>query len=76
MTYDKISIRYGNMSAINLTKNLIQYSRSKYIEIRHHFIRDHIQNNDTILYFVSTNNQISHISTKPLREKKICLIRK
>ena len=30
-------IRFDNTSAINLSKNLIQYSRSKHIKIRHHF---------------------------------------
>ena len=44
-----ISIKCDNTSAINLTKNSIQHSRSKYIEIRYHFIREHVQNNDIIL---------------------------
>ena len=47
-------IRCDNTSAINLTKNLIQHSRSKYIEIRHHFIRKHVQNKDIILDYVCT----------------------
>ena len=37
-----ILIKCDNTSTINLTKNLIQYSRSKYIKIRHHFIRKNI----------------------------------
>ena len=45
-----------NASTINLTKNPIQYSRTKYVEIRHHFIRDHIQNYDIVLEFISTVN--------------------
>ena len=51
---NETSIRYGNTSAINLTKNLIQYSRSKHIEIRYHFKREHVQNNDIILDYVCT----------------------
>ena len=43
-----ILIKCDNTSAINLTKNLIQHLRSKYIKIRHHFIREHIQNKDII----------------------------
>ena len=35
-----IPIRCDNTSAISLTKNSIQYSRSKHIEIRHHFIKE------------------------------------
>ena len=47
-------IRCDNTSAINLTKNPIQYSRSKHIEIRHHFIRKYVQNKDIIFDYVCT----------------------
>jgi len=50
----KILIKYDNTSAINLTKNLIQHSRTKHIEIRHYFIRDHVQNDDIELKFICT----------------------
>ena len=48
----KIPIMCDNTSTINLTKNLIQHSRTKHIEIRHHFIRDHVQNGNIELKFV------------------------
>ena len=51
---NKTSIRCDNASAINLTKNSIQHSRSKYVEIRHHFIREHVQNNNLILDYLCT----------------------
>ena len=37
-----IPIKCENTSVICLTKNPIQHSRTKHIEIRHHFIRDHV----------------------------------
>jgi len=37
-----IPMKCDNTSAINLTKNPIMHSRTKHIEIRHHFLRDHI----------------------------------
>ena len=37
-----IPIKCDNTSIICPTKNLIQHSRTKHIEIRHHFIRDHV----------------------------------
>ena len=43
---DHIPIRCDNTSAINLSKNLVQYSRTKHIEIRHHFLRDHVLKGD------------------------------
>ena len=38
----KVPLYCDNTSAINLTKNPIQHSKTKHIEIRHHFIRDHV----------------------------------
>jgi len=46
-----------NTSAINLTKNQIQHSRTKHIEIRHHFIRDHVSNGDCDVKFIETKLQ-------------------
>ena len=37
-----IPIRCDNTSAINLSKNPILHSRTKHIEIRHHFLKDHV----------------------------------
>ena len=42
----KVPLYCDNTSAINLTKNQIQHSKTKQIEIRHHFIRDHVQKGD------------------------------
>ena len=43
---NNVPLLCDNTSAINLTKNQIQHSRTKHIEIRHHFIRDHVSNGD------------------------------
>ena len=40
---EQIPIECDNTSAINLSKNLTQHSRTKHIEIRHHFLRDHVK---------------------------------
>ena len=66
MSQNKILIKCDNISAINISKNPIQYFRTKYIEIRYHFIRDHVQNEDITLEFVPIENQLADIFTKPL----------
>ena len=66
MSQTKIPIKCDSTSAINLSKNLIQHSRTKHIKIRHHFIRNHVQNEDITLEFVSTEDQLADIFTKPL----------
>jgi hypothetical protein len=55
--FDHIPIRCDNTSAISLSKNPIQHSCTKHIEIRYHFIRDHVQKGDIELEFVSTDSQ-------------------
>ena len=49
-------------------KTPIQHSRTKHIEIRHHFIRDHMQTGDVVIKFVDTLHQLADIFTKPLDE--------
>jgi len=68
-------IRCDNTSAINLTKNPILHSRAKHIEIRHHFIRDHIQNGEISIQFVDSKSQLADIFTKPLEKNQFDFIR-
>ena len=41
LTFSHVPIKCDNTSAISISKNLVQHSRTKHIEIRHHFLRDH-----------------------------------
>jgi len=41
-----VPIKCDNTSAINLTKNPVLHSRTKHIEIQHHFLRDHVEKKD------------------------------
>jgi len=66
LRYTSVPIYCDNTSAINLSKNPIQHSRSKHIEIKHHFISDHVQKKNIALSFVDTENQLADIFTKPL----------
>jgi hypothetical protein len=40
---NKVSLLCDNESAIRMTENSIEHSRTKHIDIRHHFLRDHQQ---------------------------------
>jgi hypothetical protein len=42
----------------------------KHIEIRHHFIQDHVNRGDINLYYVGRNDQLTDIFTKPLGEAR------
>ena len=71
----KIPIKFDNTSAINLSKNPIHHSRTKHIEIRHHFIRDHVLRGDVALEYINTKEQIADIFTKPLDKDQFGRIR-
>ena len=76
LTFTCLPIMCDNTSAICLTKNLVQHSRTKHIEIRHHFIRDHVQKGDVVLEYIATEKQLADIFTKPLMEDRFCTIRR
>ncbi|GKG07251.1 hypothetical protein Tco_0330220, partial [Tanacetum coccineum] len=54
--FNKIPLYCDNKSAIALCCNNVQHSRSKHIDIRHHFIQEQVENRVVELYFVETNN--------------------
>lgn len=55
-----------NASAISLSKNPIQHSKSKHIPIKYHYLRDQATNENIKLEYVPTQEQGAHIFTKPL----------
>ena len=75
ISMEHIPIKCDNTSAICLTKNFIQHSRTKHIEIRHHFIRDHVQKGDIMLESVDTLHQIADIFTKHFDQDRFCTLR-
>ena len=76
ISLDHTPIKCDNTSTINISKNPCLHSRTKHIEIRHHFIRDHVQKGDVELVYVDTENQLADILTKPLHEDRFCKIRR
>ncbi|GKF19830.1 hypothetical protein Tco_0068468 [Tanacetum coccineum] len=51
--------------------NNVQHSRSKHIDIRFHFIKEHVENGVIELYFVNTKYQLADIFTKALGRERI-----
>ena len=72
---DKVSLLCDNESAVKLANNLVQHSRTKHIDICHHFLRDHVAKNDISLEGVRTEDQLADIFTKPLDEMTFCQLR-
>ena len=59
-------IRVDNKSAIELAKNPVHHERSKHIDVRFHFIREHVKKGKVRLSHVASRDQVADIFTKPL----------
>jgi hypothetical protein len=55
-----------NQSCIKLLENPVFHDRSKNIEIRYHFIQDRIQKGVMKLHYISIDEKVPYILTKPL----------
>lgn len=58
-----------NTSAINMAKNHVQHKRTKYIDVRHHFLRDIIEKIHVVMKFCNTEDQLVDIFTNPLSKE-------
>nr|GEZ67447.1 retrovirus-related Pol polyprotein from transposon TNT 1-94 [Tanacetum cinerariifolium] len=68
--FNKILLYCDNRSAIALYCNNVQHSRSKHIDIRHHFIREEVEKGMVKLYFVTMDYQFADIFTKALPRER------
>ncbi|GJS67073.1 hypothetical protein Tco_0681637 [Tanacetum coccineum] len=68
--FNKIPLYCDNRSAITLCCNNIQHSRSKHIDIRHHFNREQVEKGVVKLYFMTMDYQLADIFTKALPRER------
>jgi hypothetical protein len=61
-----IPIHCDNTSAISVSKNLVFHSKTKYIPIKYHFLRERVTNQIVQVHYIPTIEQIADIFTKPL----------
>ena len=66
-----IPIYCHSESAIAISHNPIQHSKTKHIELRYHFIKDHILKGNIELIFVHTHEEIADVFTKALDSTKL-----
>ena len=66
---EHLTIYCDNTSTINIFKKPIQHSRTKHIEIRHHFIREPVEDGTLTPEFIDADDQKADLFTKPLTIK-------
>ncbi|GJZ75376.1 hypothetical protein Tco_0639841, partial [Tanacetum coccineum] len=64
--FNKLPIYCDSKSAIAISCNPIQHSRTKHIAVRYHFIKEHVEKGTIELYFVKTDYQLADFFTKTL----------
>jgi hypothetical protein len=72
---EKVPLLCDNESDIKIANNVVQHSRTKHIDIRHHFLRDRVAKGDIILEGVRSEDQLADIFTKPLDKTYFCMLR-
>nr|GEU44150.1 hypothetical protein [Tanacetum cinerariifolium] len=68
--YNKVPLYCNSQSAIAISCNPVQHSRTKHIHTRYHFIKEHVENGIIELYFVRTEYQLADMFTKTLPEDR------
>jgi hypothetical protein len=72
---EKVPLLCDNESVVKIANNPVQHSRTKHIDIHHHFLRDHVAKGDIILESVRSEDQLADIFIKPLHKTRFCMLR-
>ena len=69
-TFDKIPMYCDSKSAIAISCNPVQHSKTKHIRVRYHFIKEHVEEGTVELFFVKTEYQLADLFTKALPKER------
>ncbi|GJR23287.1 MAK10-like protein [Tanacetum coccineum] len=70
----EIPLCCDSKSAIALSCNTVQHSRTKHIVVRYHFIKEKVENEVVEIYFIKTAYQLADIFTKALARESFKLL--
>ncbi|GKA48526.1 hypothetical protein Tco_0741484 [Tanacetum coccineum] len=68
--YNKIPLYWDSQSAIAISCNPVQHSRTKHIYVCYHFIKEQVERGIIELYFVRTKYQLADMFTKALSQER------
>jgi hypothetical protein len=68
-------IHLDNQSATSIATNHGHTQRAKHIDLRAHFVRDHVENGNIIVKYIPSENQLADFFTKPLPTPRFAQLR-
>jgi hypothetical protein len=75
LDFHHVPLLCDSTSAISVAKNPVLHSKTKHIDVRFHFLRDHYEKGDIDLRHVATHRQLADILTKPLDQSTFAHLR-
>jgi len=66
----QVCIKCDNNGARKLAENPVFHGRSKHIDVRHHFVREVLKNEELVIEYASTNEMAADILTKGVSKQK------
>ena len=63
---NKVNVYTDNQAALAISKNDLYHDRTKHIDIRHHFVREMVENGEIDMKWIPSRDQLADIFTKPL----------
>jgi hypothetical protein len=64
--FEIVPLMCDNISDISVAKNPTIHKRTRHLEMRHHFLRDHVEKGDIEIRYIDTERQLADIFIKPL----------
>ena len=75
ISQDTMVVYCDNSNAIDISKNSVQHSKTKHLEIRYHFIRNLVERKIVCIEYIPTERQNADIFTKPFDRSKFETLR-
>jgi hypothetical protein len=73
--FERVPLMYNDTSAISVAKNSSFHKKMRHVEIRHHFLRDHVEKGDIKMRYIDTERQLADICIKPLHSSRFADLR-
>jgi hypothetical protein len=73
--FERVLLMCDNTSVISVAKNSVFHKKMRYVERRHHFLRDHVEKEGIEMRYIDTERQLTNIFTKPFDSSQFADLR-